>query len=102
MVPIKGNTLKKHHVNQSIWRSFGLLSLPTSSESKQRQPGIIEWMRNIQPLIGDYDLTLRAISMKDDGNATSWVPVDEATDQLSINDIILTDIEKDGGYHVSM
>jgi|LSQX01.3.fsa_nt_gb CRISPR system Cascade subunit CasA len=95
--PNKGkHTPKKHHVNQSIWRSFGLLSLPTSSESKQRQPGIIEWMRNIQPLIGDYDLTLRAISMKDDGNATSWVPVDEATDQLSINDIILTDIEKDG------
>lgn len=89
-------TPRKHQVNQSIWRSFGLLSLPSSTKDKQRQPGIITWMREIQPLIGDYDLTLRAVSMKDDGNATSWVPVDEATDQLNINDLILTDIDKDG------
>lgn len=89
-------TPRKHQVNQSIWRSFGMLSLPSSFEGKQRQPGIITWLREIQPFIGDYDLTLQAVSMKDDGNATSWVPVDEATDQLSINDLILTDIEREG------
>ncbi len=89
-------TPRKHQVNQSIWRSFGLLSLPSSYKDNQRQPGIITWIREIQPLIGDYDLTLCAVSMKDDGNATSWVPVDEATDQLSINDLIITDIDKDG------
>lgn len=89
-------TPRKHQVNQSIWRSFGLLSLPSSYVSQQRQPGIIDWMNDIASLIGDYDLTLCAISMKDDGNATSWVPVDEATDQLSINDLILTDIKESG------
>ena len=64
------HTPRKHQVNQSVWRSFGLISLPDSYEDKQRQPGIIIWMRTIRPFIGDYDLTLRAVSMKDDGNAT--------------------------------
>lgn len=89
-------TPRKHQVNQSIWRSFGLLSLPSSSENNQRQPGIINWVSDISSIIGDYNITLRAISMKDDGNATSWVPVDEATDKLSINDLILKDVEENG------
>ena len=89
-------TPRKHQVNQAVWRSFGLLSLPNSNENNQRQPGIIEWMKKISEIIGDYNLTLHAISMKDDGNATSWVPVDEAVDQLSINDLILTDVKESG------
>jgi len=89
-------TPRKHQVNQAVWRSFGLLSLPNSNENNQRQPGIIEWMKKISEIIGDYNLTLHAISMKDDGNATSWVPVDEAIDQLSINDLILTDVKESG------
>ena len=89
-------TPRKHQVNQAVWRSFGLLSLPNSYENNQRQPGIIAWMKNVSEIIGDYNLTLHAISMKDDGNATSWVPVDEAVDQLSINDLILTDIKESG------
>lgn len=89
-------TPRKHQVNQAIWRSFGLLSLPSSYENNQRQPSIIAWLNNISSVIGDYDLTLRAISMKDDGNATSWVPVDEATDQLRMNDLILADIKESG------
>ncbi|MGI6689163.1 MAG: type I-E CRISPR-associated protein Cse1/CasA [Christensenellales bacterium] len=89
-------TPRKHQVNQAIWRSFGLLSLPSSYMNNQRQPGIIAWINSIASMIGDYDLTLCAISMKDDGNATSWVPIDEAADQLSINDLILTDIKESG------
>jgi CRISPR system Cascade subunit CasA len=89
-------TPRKHQVNQAVWRSFGLLSLPNSNENNQRQPGVIAWMNNISEIIGDYNLTLHAVSMKDDGNATSWVPVDEAVDQLSINDLILTDIKESG------
>ncbi len=90
-------TPRKHQVNQAIWRSFGLLSLPSSdSSNKQRQPGIIDWVNSISGIIGDYDLTIHAISMKDDGNATSWVPVDEATDKLNINELILTDIKESG------
>ncbi len=86
-------TPRKHQVNQ-IYLAFIRSILPSSYVSQQRQPGIIDWMNDIASLIGDYDLTLCAISMKDDGNATSWVPVDEATDQLeSINDLILTDIQ---------
>ncbi|MGI6578688.1 MAG: type I-E CRISPR-associated protein Cse1/CasA [Saccharofermentanales bacterium] len=89
-------TPKKHQVNQSIWRSFGLLSLPNAYAENQWQPGIIDWINRISEFIGDYDLTLRAVSMKDDGNATSWVPVDEATDKLRINDLILSDVKEKG------
>ena len=34
--------------------------------------------------------------MKDDGNATSWVPVDEIFDSLAIKEEVLTDIDKEG------
>ena len=89
-------TPRKHQVNQAIWRSFGLLSLPNSYESNQRQPGIIAWMNHVTSAIGEYKLTLHAVSMKDDGNTNSRLPIDEATDQLSINDLILADIKESG------
>ncbi len=90
-------TPRKHQVNQAIWRSFGLLSLPSSSISNQRQPGIIAWLNTISPIIEDYYLTLRAISMKyEEKDTKSRLPVDEVTDQLSINDFILADIKESG------
>ncbi|MGI6315387.1 MAG: type I-E CRISPR-associated protein Cse1/CasA [Christensenellales bacterium] len=96
--PLKDTfTPRKHRVNQAIWRSFGLLSLPNAYRGEnQRQPGIIEWLNKIAPIAGSYDVTLRAVSMEDDGNATSWVPVDEITDAMRINDLVLTDIRENG------
>ena len=41
-------TPRKHQVNQAVWRSFGLLSLPNSNENNQRQPGVIAWMKNLR------------------------------------------------------
>lgn len=88
-------TPRKHLSNQSLWRSFGLLTLPFSA-NEQRKPDIISWLQEISTTIGDFNLTLHAISMKDDGNATSWVPTDEICDELRINDLVLTDIQKTG------
>lgn len=85
---------KKHQLNQSIWRSFGLITLPTQNGLNHHQPGIIEWFGMISKIVGNYQISLIAISMKDDGNATSWVPVDEIYDELSISDFILTDIQE--------
>ena len=34
--------------------------------------------------------------MQDDGNATSWVPVDEIYDVLNIREAVLTDVEEEG------
>ncbi|AMB99970.1 type I-E CRISPR-associated protein Cse1/CasA [Aerococcus urinaehominis] len=87
-------TPRKHQANQSIWRSFGLIALPTYYSDKQRQPGIIAWLNYLTPLIGDRRLTICSVSMADDGNATSWVPVDELCDQLKIDDFVLTDVQE--------
>lgn len=83
-------TPKKHSINQSLWRSFGLLTRKDAA-SNQRNPGIIDWLRKIDKEIGDRSLIITAISMQDDGNATSWVPTDEIIDSLSIKEFVLTD-----------
>lgn len=87
-------TPRKHPVNQSMWRSFGLITLPNSWSDRQRQPGIIEWLSEIEEIIDIGKVSLTAISMRDDGNATSWVPVDEIYDSLTISDFILTDVQE--------
>lgn len=92
------HTPRKHRSNRSFWRSFGSLTLPNSSieKAEQRQPGIIEWLREVKNEIGEINLTIHAISMEDDGNATSWVPVDEISDSLNINNFVLTDALESG------
>ncbi|MBD3949619.1 type I-E CRISPR-associated protein Cse1/CasA [Tuanshanicoccus lijuaniae] len=87
-------TPKKHQLNQSMWRNFGLIALPTEEKQNQHQPGIIQWLNLIKNRIGSYQLSIIGISMKDDANATSWVPVDEIYDQLTISNLILTDIQE--------
>ncbi len=88
-------TPRKHRFNESLWRSFGLIAMPSSDESKQRRPGIIRWLDSKKETVGDAKITINAVSMQDDGNATSWLPVDEICDELSINDYVLTDIKDD-------
>lgn len=95
-------TPRKHRLNQSMWRSFGLIALSYDTEDdkgkkySQRKPVIIDWLNDIVKYIDDLDISIRSISMEDDGNATSWVPVNEIFDELKINDLVLTDIEKAG------
>ncbi len=86
-------TPKKHRFNESMWKSFGIIAMP-SIASKQKQPGIIEWLDKKKKHIGNVEVGLVAISMMDDGNATSWLPVDEIHDYLRINDFVLTDVEE--------
>ncbi|MGX7107631.1 type I-E CRISPR-associated protein Cse1/CasA [Hutsoniella sourekii] len=88
-------TPRKHQANQAIWRSFGSIALPTNYSDNHRQPGIITWLNQITPVIGDRSLTICSVSMADDGNATSWVPVDEVCDRLNIDDFVVTDIQED-------
>lgn len=94
-------TPRKHRINQAVWRSFGLITLSQRAveETKtlpQRKPGIMDWLNTIKEHTGDITLSLQAISMQDDGNATSWVPVDEIYDVLNIRDAILTDVQEAG------
>ena len=87
-------TPKQHKSNESLWRSFGLIALPSSDNGKQRRPGVISWLDSKKKIIGDSEIIIRATSMQDDGNATSWVPVDEICDELIINDYVLTDVKE--------
>ncbi len=85
-------TPRKHRTNESLWRSFGLMAMPSSDNNKQRRPGLITWLNDKKKIIGDSEIIIKGTSMQDDGNATSWVPVDEICDVLKINDYVLTDV----------
>lgn len=89
-------TPKKHMPEQAMWRSFGLITLDTSEAKKQKKPGVLEQLSEKEELYGNRAITVHAVSMQDDGNATSWVPVDEIADRLVINDIVLNDENDDG------
>ncbi|MFM9413561.1 type I-E CRISPR-associated protein Cse1/CasA [Peptococcus simiae] len=91
-------TPRKHRYHQALWRSFGLLTLTDLSNQDQakRKPGIIDWYNYLSQHTAIDSLELEAISMQDDGNATSWVPVNEIYDSLRVKDFILTDLEEAG------
>lgn len=61
----------------------------------------MQWLNTIREHT-DRTLAVEAISMQDDGNATSWVPVDEIYDALHIRDAVLTDVEEAGWVPGSM
>jgi CRISPR system Cascade subunit CasA len=87
-------TPRKHRVSESLWRSFGTLAMPTTDEGEHRRPGIISYLNLKREIVGDREISVIAVSMQDDGNATSWVPTDEIYDELNINDYVLTDIRQ--------
>lgn len=89
-------TPRKHSPDQSLWRSFGLLvsNSPEDTEHRYKKPGIMSWLEKIKGEIGDYDLTVKSVSMEDDKNATSWRPTDQICDGLNTKQFILTDIDK--------
>lgn len=89
-------TPRKHQINQSMWRSFGLITLPHSDTEEQRRPGVMDWLDIIDKNIEEFEIKIQAVSMQDDGNATSWVPVNEIYDSLKINDLVLTDVAQAG------
>lgn len=81
-------TPRKHRLNQSLWRSFGLIR-SSGAETTAHAPGIYQWLHQVRPLLGDYQLRLIAVGMESDGNATSWLPVNEIVDSFSIHEAIL-------------
>lgn len=95
-------TPKKHQENQALWRSFGLLAIPGELEDlygdrcPNRIPGVVENYRHVRHLLQETNVSICAVSMQDDGNATSWVPTDEIYDELSIDNVVLLDIKKEG------
>ena len=91
-------TPRKHRTEEAMWRSFGLLTSQELYDGsvKNHKPGIMEWLNKIKHDIAGSSISLQAISMKDDGNATSWVPTDEICDTLYIDEVVVTDNADDG------
>lgn len=91
-------TPRKHRTEEAMWRSFGLLTSQELYDGsvKNHKPGIMEWLNKIKHDITGSSISLQAISMKDDGNATSWVPTDEICDTLYIDEVVVTDNADDG------
>lgn len=87
-------TPRKHTPEQAIWRSFGLLTLPNTEE--HRKPGIVDWLNDLLDLDIEVESNFKFVSMRSDENATSWVPVDEIYDVLSIGEHVVTDVQENG------
>lgn len=100
--PNKGKfTPRKHQLNKSLWRSFGLITETEDTNegnenTAKRKPGIIDWLNGIGDYIGDDYVIIKSISMEDDGNAMSRVPTNEIVDSINIEANIVNDLDDDG------
>lgn len=91
-------TPRKHRPEQAMWRSFGTIMLKANGNGSDgvRRPEILNQLNRIRE---NRRISICAISMQDDGNATSWLPIDEITDMLSMNELIAID-DTDNGWLV--
>ena len=94
-------TPRKHQLNKSLWRSFGLVTKTEdanegNANTPKRKPGIIEWLNHIDQYVEKQVVKINAVSMEDDGNATSWVPTNEIIDGLYLEGAIINDLEDQG------
>lgn len=87
-------TPMKHSFGKSLWRSFGLLCL--SKKDEVPNVGIIDWLGKIKNIISKDKVGIVAVGMQDDGNATSWVPINEIVDELNISQFLLFDTADNG------
>lgn len=91
-------TPRKHQSNKAVWRSFGLITKTEGEKNNSlRKPGIIDWLKRIENNVDDKFIRINAISMEDDGNATSWVPTNEIYDYINIEESIINDL-REGGW----
>lgn len=94
-------TPRKHQLNKSLWRSFGLITKTEAADEgnqnmPNRRPGMIDWLNHIERYVHDEFVFVNSISMEDDGNATSWVPTNEIMDSLCMEGAIITDLAEQG------
>lgn len=95
-------TPKKHRPDEAVWRHFNVLMGIGKEEGEHfRQPGILSWYHKVckessMIELQHFKVAICSVSMQDDGNATSWSPVDEITDEIQMETAVLIDDNKDG------
>lgn len=81
-------TPRKHIDTRPFWYN---IERALGQKDEIHQPGIITWLNNINPLVGDKHIQLHAVTMRDNASAMSWLPVGEIIDDLNVNNQIITD-----------
>ena len=87
-------TPERHRINSAFWRSFGTTFL--SKDVNEKRPGIIDWFYEMKKITDQTNAIITSYGMESDGNATSWLPVEEYFDILDINEHVLADVQEDG------
>lgn len=82
---------------QSLWRSFGLIAI-TDQKNGMKRPEIIDFLYHIKKYLPDEMISIRSVGMQPDGNATSWLPKDEITDVIQMNEMLIDN--RDDGWIV--
>ncbi|WP_019776148.1 type I-E CRISPR-associated protein Cse1/CasA [Streptococcus sobrinus] len=82
-----------HDPNKSLWRSFGLITI--RNKKSNHIPGIMDWQRKIKENIGNTVISVCSVGMVSDKTANN-TPISEVFDTLSINELVLADLEEGG------
>lgn len=86
-------TKRLNQLDVAMWRRFGQY-VAVSADSKDFEPGIVTWLRNLQDqdrLADDEPLVLQTINLISDGNATSQSPAAEVVDSFQIQASVMFD-----------
>lgn len=87
-------TPRKHKQHEALWRSFGAMRGKTDARGgENRQVGIIEWYMKLDK---GRNMAIRSVTMLDDGNAKSRMPIGQVSDQINMNHEVGTDLNENG------
>lgn len=87
--PNKGTfTPRKHVAKEALWQAFNIIAIQGEN---QRRPGVMQWLEQIEDYLDTSIIKFKSVSLQDDGNATSWVPTDDISDDLQLKNHILFD-----------
>lgn len=83
---------KEHNINESFWRSFGLL-IPINKEERYREPGIVRWIKRLREYVKSSCIQFSAVGMKKGGKSSLWMPIDEIYDELQLPYEVIADAD---------
>ena len=93
-------TPRKHRESENFWQNFGLITQPSTNREKEEhvRPIIMDWLYETveEYLTDDYQIQIQAITLLDDGNATSWKPTGVVDGKIIAETSVLSDVLDQG------
>ena len=87
---------KKHEQGQALWKSFGIITIPSGIEGEHKEPGVIEWLERIQRYNDDKFIRINAVALQYNSDPKSRMPINEMIDDLALHEIVLFEKGKEG------